>query len=385
MAGVIPVGFRVLFPCMIAAMGAVVVAEHEWSILQMHKARSPYKLMRRKSEVILMLSEGIGVDLVARLLERAAGTVVEWARDWRRDRLSSIRTGHAGNSNASKLSSEQERQTLEALSRPPSEQGIAAEFWNTHDLAGWMHGRFGVEYASDSSYRCLLHMAGLSFHLPEEVDRRRADETGVEARMAQIRAEIARLTGKPEKQEEDGNEEPEEERKEESNGDDVIVVSADEVRIEHEAITRRAWCKRGARTRMRVDRKRQSQSYIGFLHEADGNVDLMRLDWQNTSNIVKALTDLTLKYPDKTIVVVWDNAGWHKSKKLREHLGKGNVLERIHLINLPPYSPNKNPIERVWGEGKRSISNRQRAHFEDTRNAFETFIRSNKFPYRLTK
>ena len=385
MAGVIPVGFRVLFPCMIAAMGAVVVAEHEWSILQMHKARSPYKLMRRKSEAILMLSEGIGVDLVARLLERAAGTVVEWVRDWRRDRLSSIRTGHAGNSNASKLSSEQERQTLEALSRPPSEQGIAAEFWNTHDLAGWMHGRFGVEYASDSSYRCLLHMAGLSFHLPEEVDRRRADETGVEARMAQIRAEIARLTGKPEKQEEDGNEEPEEERKEESNGDDVIVVSADEVRIEHEAITRRAWCKRGARTRMRVDRKRQSQSYIGFLHEADGNVDLMRLDWQNTSNIVKALTDLTLKYPDKTIVVVWDNAGWHKSKKLREHLGKGNILERIHLINLPPYSPNKNPIERVWGEGKRSISNRQRAHFEDTRNAFETFIRSNKFPYRLTK
>ena len=385
MAGVIPVGFRVLFPCMIAAMGAVVVAEHEWSILQMHKARSPYKLMRRKSEAILMLSEGIGVDLVARLLERAAGTVVEWVRDWRRDRLSSIRTGHAGNSNASKISPEQEKEILEALSRPPSEQGIAAEFWSTHDLAGWMHERFGIEYASESSYRSLLHMAGLSFHLPEEVDRRRADETGVEARMAQIRAEIARLTGKPEKQEEDGNEEPEEERKEESNGDDVIVVSADEVRIEHEAITRRAWCKRGARTRMRVDRKRQSQSYIGFLHEADGNVDLMRLDWQNTSNIVKALTDLTLRYPGKRIVVVWDNAGWHKSKKLREHLGEGNVLERIHLINMPPYSLDKNPIERVWGEGNKSISNRQRADFEDTRNAFETFIRSNKFPYRLTK
>ena len=104
MAGVIPIGFRVLFPCMIVAMEAVVVAEHEWSILQMHKARAPYKLMRRKSEAILMLSEGIGVNLVARLVERAAGTVVEWARDWRRDRLSSIRTGHAGNSNAWALS-----------------------------------------------------------------------------------------------------------------------------------------------------------------------------------------------------------------------------------------------------------------------------------------
>ena len=104
MAGAIPIGFRVLFPCMIATTEAVVVAEHEWSILQMHKARSPYKLMRRKSEAILMLSEGIGVDLVARLVERATRTVVEWARDWRRDRLSSIRTGHAGNSNAWALS-----------------------------------------------------------------------------------------------------------------------------------------------------------------------------------------------------------------------------------------------------------------------------------------
>ena len=394
MAGVVSIGFRVLFPCMIAVMEAVVVAEHEWSILQMHKARSPYKLMRRKSEAILMLSEGIGVDVVARLVERAAGTVVEWARDWRRDRLSSIRTGHAGNSNASKISPEQEKEILEALSRPPSEQGIAAEFWNIHDLADWVHGRFGIEYASESSYRSLLHMAGLSFHLPEEVDRRRADETRVEARMAKIRAEIAKITGKKQ----DGREEDEEQRGTEKNecenektddeekGDEnVIVVSADEVRIEHEAITRRAWCKRGARTRIGVDRKRQSQSYIGFLHEADGSVDLMRLDWQNTSNIVKALTDLTLRYPGKKIVVVWDNAGWHKSKKLREHLGEGNILERIHLINLPPYSPHKNPIERVWGEGKRSISNRQRAHFEDTRNAFETFIRSNKFPYRLTK
>ena len=264
--------------------------------------------------------------------------------------MSSICTGHAGNANASELSPEQEGRTLETLSRPLSEQGIAAEFWSTHDLARWMHGCFGVEYTSESSCRCLLHMAGLSFHLPGEVDRRRADEAGVEARMTRIRAEIARLAGKPEKQKGHENEEPEEEeRKEENNGDDVIVVSADEVRIEHEAITRRAWCKKGARTRIGVDRKRQSQSYIGFLHEADGNVDLMRLDWQSTSNIVKALTDLTLRYLDKRIVVVWDNAGWHKSKKLRERLGEGNVLERIRLINMPPYIPDKNPIERVWG------------------------------------
>ena len=57
--------------------------------------------------------------------------------------MSSICTGHVGNNNASKIS--QEKEILEALSRPPSEQGIAAEFWNIHDLADWMHGRFDIE------------------------------------------------------------------------------------------------------------------------------------------------------------------------------------------------------------------------------------------------
>ena len=33
--------------------------------------------MRRESEAILMLSEGIGVDVVARLVERATRTVME--------------------------------------------------------------------------------------------------------------------------------------------------------------------------------------------------------------------------------------------------------------------------------------------------------------------
>ena len=60
-------------------------------------------------------------------------------------------------------------------------------------------------------------------------------------------------------------------------------------------------------------------------------------------------------------------------------------LKRIQFIYLPPYGPDKNPIEHVWNEAKNSISNLQRADFEDTRDAFETFIRATKFKYRLAK
>ena len=372
-------------------MTVIVLTDEERDALRAHRENAPHKLMRRMAEAILMLSRGASRRFVADFVGRSVGTVGRWVGKWRRSGLDSIRTGHAGNRNACLLTGEQEEEVLKALSRPPSEQGLDAEFWSVPDLAGWIHGRFSVRRASDAYYRCLLHMAGLSFHLPESVDRRRAPEEGIETRMAQIRDEIAGITGKKQ----DGKKKKEEDRGQRETGkraddegkgrEDVIVVSADEVGIEHEAVLRRARCAKNTKVKLRVDRERKSQKYIGFLHESDGSVDLMRLERGNTENIVKALIELTLKYPGKEIVVVWDNASYHNSKELNLKLEEVENLRRVQFIYLPPYSPDKNPIEHVWNEAKNSISNIQRADFEDTRDAFETFIRETKFKYRLMK
>ena len=37
-----------------------------------------------------------------------------------------------------------------------------------------------------------------------------------------------------------------------------------------------------------------------------------------------------------------DQAGWHRSKQLK-------VPANITILFLPPYSPELNPIERLWG------------------------------------
>ena len=371
------------------SMTVIVLTDEERDALRAHRENAPHKLMRRMAEAILMLSRGASRRFVADFVGRSVGTVGRWVGKWRRNGLDSIRTGHAGNRNACLLTGEQEEEVLEALSRPPSEQGLDVEFWDVPNLAGWIHGRFDVRCASDAYYRCLLHMAGLSFHLPESVDRRRAPEEEIEARMAQIREEIAEITGKKEDGKKEDRERRETEKKKTDDEgkvrEDVIVVSADEVGIEHEAILRRARCARSTGVELRVDRERKSQKYIGFLHESDGSVDLMRLERGNTENIVKALIKLTLKYPGKRIVVVWDNASYHNSKELNLKLEEVENLKRVQFIHLPPYSPDKNPIEHVWNEAKNSISNLQRADFEDTRDAFETFIRATKFKYRLMK
>lgn len=342
-------------------MEHIELSPDEWSILMDYKRHAPHLLMQLKSEAIMMLHKNIDAETVAELVDRKPSTIHTWVTEWHRSRLASIHTGHAANLNASKLTSAQLDQVHQVLSEPPSEQGLPADFWSVPQLANWLFDHFEVVYESDSSYHYLLHLAGLSFHKPEAVDKRRADEKAIAQRMAQIHDEIAPHLA----------------------DENTIVVAADEVRLEHEAILRRAWQQTGTRTRIKVDRARQAQSYIGFLDHADGSVNLRRLDWQNSDTIIEALTDFMATHPGKDIVIVWDNASWHKSKALKKHLGPGNLFERIHLINMPPYAPDHNPIEHVWGEAKTNISNIQRGHFDDTHNAFESFIQGNTFPYRL--
>lgn len=49
----------------------------------------------------------------------------------------------------------------------------------------------------------------------------------------------------------------------------------------------------------------------------------------------------TSRPPDTHLVMVLDGAGWHQSKALA-------VPPNISLVVLPPYSPELNPVERVW-------------------------------------
>lgn len=44
---------------------------------------------------------------------------------------------------------------------------------------------------------------------------------------------------------------------------------------------------------------------------------------------------------DEHVVLVLDQAGWHKAGDLK-------IPANITILPLPPYSPELNPVERVW-------------------------------------
>jgi transposase len=55
--------------------------------------------------------------------------------------------------------------------------------------------------------------------------------------------------------------------------------------------------------------------------------------------------------PERRAVLALDNAGWHTSTKLA-------LPEGVHLAFLPPYSPELQPAERLWGLVDEPVANR---------------------------
>jgi transposase len=336
------------------------LSAEELDLLKRYIRTTSLVLIRLKSQAILMRSKGMGVSDIGDIVSRDSDTVSKWLGAFVERRMASIFSGHSKNENASKLTREQKEEIKKALANPPSEYGLPKEFWDVPTLKGYIEAKFDIVYASVQSYHFLLKFSNLSFKYPDTCDRHR-DEAYIEKRVNEIRNEIKPFL------EDEGWE----------------VFASDEVRIELEAFTRRAWLKKGERTVVKVERRREAQSYIGLLNQKTGGCHLYALDWQNQDEILPALEQFLKEYPEKKICIVWDNVRFHKGKKIQEALQTGGILERVHLINFPPYAPDTNPIEHVWNTAKNETANIQQDTLEHTKEAFTQAIQSKTFHYQI--
>jgi transposase len=92
--------------------------------------------------------------------------------------------------------------------------------------------------------------------------------------------------------------------------------------------------------------------------ERDAGVALV-LPEASTAAMNLFLAELARAVPAKVhAVLVLDRAGWHRSRDLV-------VPDNLTLVHLPPYSPELNPVEKVWQYLRdRHLSHRVLAGYE---------------------
>jgi transposase len=118
----------------------------------------------------------------------------------------------------------------------------------------------------------------------------------------------------------------------------------DEHRIGLKPLLRRVWAPIGQRPVARVQHRYEWRSLVGFVHPASGRTFFHLATTVSISVFEVELAEFARQVgagPHKQIVLVLDRAGWHTSLKLQ-------VPDHVHLLFLPPYSPELQPAEHLW-------------------------------------
>jgi putative transposase len=86
---------------------------------------------------------------------------------------------------------------------------------------------------------------------------------------------------------------------------------------------------------------------FGAYHWHTGQVAWQQGEKKNSEAFIAFLEHLAFTvYPNQRLILVMDNASYHKSRATLAALAV--LEERILVIWLPKYSPFLNPIERFW-------------------------------------
>ncbi|HCA80139.1 MAG TPA: IS630 family transposase [Bacteroidetes bacterium] len=132
---------------------------------------------------------------------------------------------------------------------------------------------------------------------------------------------------------------------------------------------------------------RKSIGVFGAVSNTSGRLVTLLNEKFDTASFLFFLQQLLRhKSSGKLMIVIVDNARWHHAKILQPWLREHR--DRIRLDFLPPYSPELNPVERVWKLTRRLCThNRYFPDLEDlidvVSTQFEIWRKPNNTLYRL--
>ena len=120
-----------------------------------------------------------------------------------------------------------------------------------------------------------------------------------------------------------------------------LVFFFDEGRFGLQPTVGRCWALRGERALSRVHPGYENFYLYSGVAPHTGKSFHLILPWVNTEMMSLYLEEFSRAYPLEKILLIMDQAGWHGSKGLI-------VPENIAIELLPAYSPELNPVERLW-------------------------------------
>jgi transposase len=260
---------------------------------------------------------------IAEAVGRARSTIQVWVNQFEAGGITALLARKKAPGRTSPL---QSLTVQAALAR-----GLRTGQWLTApQLAAWLRKEHGIERRAKSLYYWLGKSGG-ALKVPRPVHVKRNPAAAAEFQ-AHLYDKLGKLT---------------------LPGDRPIRIwVVDESRYGLHSFTRRCWGLRGIRIVKPSQQKYQWGYVYGALEVVSGRTEFRFMPSVNLEFMRDFLAQLVTNDPLAEHVVIWDQAGFHQRP------GDSSLPEHIHLLPLPPYSPELNPVEKLWDVIKDGVANR---------------------------
>lgn len=143
----------------------------------------------------------------------------------------------------------------------------------------------------------------------------------------------------------------------------IRLWAEDEVHFQRHSTITRMWSLQGKQPRVISASTRQKVGFLGAINLKTGQLLTKKAPAFNSDTFGDFLYYL-LQHTEGKLFLILDNASWHRAQDLKKFFFENR--HRLVRVFLPPYSPELNPIERVWRITRRRIThNRYFESIED--------------------
>ena len=223
----------------------------------------------------------------------------------------------------SKLTKTQRKRLDKLISQGPQNSGFPGACWRSPMIQWLIYEKFGVEYSVHYIPQLLKNM-GFSYQKAKFV----ADHKDPEKRSQWLEQKWPDILKLAEKK-------------------NAYILFGDEASFPQWGSLSYTWAKKGQQPVVKTSGNRRGYKVFGLIDYFSGRFfckghDKGRL---NSASYESFLTDVLSK-TRKHIILIQDGARYHTSKAMKQFFAK--KANRLTVYDLPSYSPDYNPIEKLW-------------------------------------
>ena len=304
---------------------------------------------KNRYDVVLLYMEGYSRKKISEILHIPLRTVSYHILSYEKGGMESLLIVKQPGAQK-KLTDKQETELLSVIStQTPEEAGLGVfANWTAALACAFVKQKFGISYSSRGMLN-LFDRLGLSYTRPTyTLDK--ADPKKQE----QFRKTFETL-------------------KKMLEGDITTILFEDESMIRDYQAIMKTWFPKGKQRIIPTYGKHEGVKLVGFLDYETGHVYVEEHKKYDAEVFLQFLKNVLSQYPNGKTVIILDNARIHHAKLLKEFLEENK--DCLELVYLPPYSPNLNKIEELWGWLKDSVINNVFFHSrEEIQKAVQKFI-----------